>query len=252
MRWVAIGRPTWGIVTLPCVVAVLAGPVIVGCGSGSVRLTSERTPVAVPGSPVPASAIPRLRAIADRAAKENGGAVPSWISAVVTSQEKALTSATPGAVVPAGGKTVVYLVTMKGHFTFERGPRAVKPEMGSRARGRRTRAPGLQPDPARGHGFQAAGPFGEPLSVPAGQCQGATLAPESLRRRMRYSRTVAEDDQCTHARSPYPAVGIRAGYPPASMSSMRVGPAGTQPRSSRVTVLVAARSMPKKVPIHPK
>jgi hypothetical protein len=69
----------------------------------------------VPGSPVPASAIPRLRAIADRAAKENGGAVPSWISAVVTTQEKALTSATPGAVTPAGGKTVVYVVTMKGH-----------------------------------------------------------------------------------------------------------------------------------------
>jgi hypothetical protein len=41
-------------------------------------------------------------------------------------------------------------------------------------------------------------------------------------------------------------------YAPASRSSMRVGPAGTQPRSSRVAVLVAARSMPKKVPIHPK
>lgn len=125
MRWVAIGRLTRRIVTLPCMAAVLAGLVIAGCGSGSVRLTSERTTVAVPGSPVPASAIPRLRAIADRAAKENGGAVPSWISAVVTTQEKALTSATPGAVTPTGGKTVVYLVTMKGHFKFERGPRVL-------------------------------------------------------------------------------------------------------------------------------
>ncbi len=139
MRRVAIGRPTWGIVTLPCVVAVLAGLLIVACGSGSVRLTSERTPVAVPGSPVPASAIPRLRAIADRAAKENGGAVPSWISAVVTTQEEALTSATPGAVVPAGGKTVVYLVTMKGHFKFEGGPKVLGPQ----ARGHRTHAPAL-------------------------------------------------------------------------------------------------------------
>ena len=52
--------------------------------SGSVRVASERSTVAVPGSPVPASAIPRLRAIADRAARENGGAVPSRISAVVT------------------------------------------------------------------------------------------------------------------------------------------------------------------------
>ncbi len=123
MRWVAIGRLTRRIVTLSCVAVVFAGLMIAGCGSGSVRLTSKRTTVTVPGSPVPASAIPRLRAIADRAAKENGGAVPSWISAVVTTQEEALTSATPGAVVPAGGKTVVYLVTMKGHFKFERGPR---------------------------------------------------------------------------------------------------------------------------------
>jgi hypothetical protein len=44
----------------------------------------------------------------------------------------------------------------------------------------------------------------------------------------------------------------RAEYAPASMSAMRVGPVGAQPRSSCVTVLVAARSMPKKVPIHPK
>jgi hypothetical protein len=54
------------------------------------------------------------------------------------------------------------------------------------------------------------------------------------------------------AEAPYSDIGVRAGYAPASRSSMRVGPAGTQPRSSRVTVLVAARSMPKKVPIHPK
>lgn len=116
---------------------------ITGCGSGSVRLMSERATVAVPGSPVPAAAIPRLRAIADRAARENGGAVPSWISAVVTTQERALASATPGAVSPSGGKTVVYLVTMKGHFKFERGPRLLKPEMGSQARGHQTHAPAL-------------------------------------------------------------------------------------------------------------
>ena len=50
----------------------------------------------------------------------------------------------------------------------------------------------------------------------------------------------------------YPVTGVPARYAPASRSSMRVGPAGVQPRSSRVAVLVAARSMPKKVPIHPK
>jgi hypothetical protein len=53
-------------------------------------------------------------------------------------------------------------------------------------------------------------------------------------------------------RAPHSGIGVRAEYAPASRSSMRVGPAGAQPRSSRVTVLVAARSMPKKVPIHPK
>jgi hypothetical protein len=108
---------------------------IAGCGSGSVRLTSEQSTVAVPGSPVPTSAIPRLRAIAHRAATENGGAVPSWVSAVVTTQEKALASATPGAVRLTDGKTVVYLVTMKGHFKFERGPRLLS--------GPRARAPAL-------------------------------------------------------------------------------------------------------------
>lgn len=91
-------------------------------------MASERSTVALPGSPVPASAIPRLRAIADRAVKETGGAVPSWISAVVTTQEKALASATPGAFTPTGGNTVVYLVTMKGHFKVDRGPRPLGPQ----------------------------------------------------------------------------------------------------------------------------
>jgi hypothetical protein len=101
-------------------------------------LTGERSTVAVPGSPVPASAIARLRAIADQLARENGGAVASWISAVVTTQERALASATPGAGGP-GGKTVVYLVTMKGHFRRERGLRL----LGPRASGPRTPAPPL-------------------------------------------------------------------------------------------------------------
>jgi hypothetical protein len=98
---------------------------------------SERTSVAVPGFPVPASAIPPLRAIADRAAKENGGAVPSWISAVVTTRETALTCATPGAFVRAGGTTVVYLVTMKGDFKLE------WRVLGSGAGGQRAPAPAL-------------------------------------------------------------------------------------------------------------
>ena len=107
---------TWRIVTPPCAAAVLAGLMIAGCGS--VRLTSERSAVAVPGPAVPASAIPRLRAIADQLAKENGDAVPSWISAVVTTQEQAEASAIPGSFSPVGRRAVAYLVTMKGHFKW--------------------------------------------------------------------------------------------------------------------------------------
>lgn len=102
-------------------------------------MTSERAAVAVPGSAVPALAIPRLKAIAAQLAKENGCADPAWISAVVTTQEQALASATPGAVTPAGGKTVVYLVTMKGHFERKRSLR----RMDRQAPGDRTQPPPL-------------------------------------------------------------------------------------------------------------
>lgn len=77
----------------------------------------ERPPVAVPGQPVPTSAIPGLTVMADRAATALGDRAPEWVSAVVTTHEKALTSATPGDFVPGSEHTVVYLVTMKGHFT---------------------------------------------------------------------------------------------------------------------------------------
>ena len=111
---------------------------ITGCGDGSAWLTSEQSTAAVPGSPVPSSAIPQLTAIADQLARENGGAVASWVSAVVTTQDRALASATPGAGGP-GGETVVYLVTMKGQFTRERGPRLLGPQ----APEPRTQAPPL-------------------------------------------------------------------------------------------------------------
>jgi hypothetical protein len=49
------------------------------------------------GSPVLAPAIARLIVIASRAAKAGGDFAPSWITAVLTTHAKALTSATPGA-----------------------------------------------------------------------------------------------------------------------------------------------------------
>ena len=63
---------------------------------------------------------------------------------------------------------------------------------------------------------------------------------------------IPELSQPGHPTWSYSGIGVGAGYPPASMSWMRVGPAGDQPRSPRVWVLVAARSMAKKVPMKPK
>jgi hypothetical protein len=68
------------------------------------------------GRPVPASAVPRLRAIAKRFAKLNGGHALTQATAVLTTHRKALTSATPGDFVPGSGGVPVYLVTMQGHF----------------------------------------------------------------------------------------------------------------------------------------
>jgi len=99
---------------LICLIPVLAAA---ACGSagGTTVTASHRPAVAEPGQPVPASAIHRLTAIADRAVTVNGGHPVAWATAVVTTHAKALTSATPGDTTP-GGKAIVYLVTIKGHF----------------------------------------------------------------------------------------------------------------------------------------
>ncbi|MGN6172777.1 MAG: hypothetical protein ACTHPS_07470 [Streptosporangiaceae bacterium] len=78
-----------------------------GCG---------QTPAAA-GAPVPAAAIWRLTAMAHRAATINGDPSPAWITAVVTTRAKALTSATPGDHVPGSARVRVFLITMRGHFT---------------------------------------------------------------------------------------------------------------------------------------
>ena len=72
---------------------------------------------AATGAPVPASAIPRLTAIAHRAATINGDPSPAWITAVVTTHAKALTSATPGDYLPGSAHIKVFLITMRGRFT---------------------------------------------------------------------------------------------------------------------------------------
>ena len=61
-----------------------------GCGRSAAAI----------GAPVPASAIGRLTAIAHRAATINGDPSPAWITAVLTTRAKALTSATCSTMAP--------------------------------------------------------------------------------------------------------------------------------------------------------
>jgi hypothetical protein len=100
----AARSPAGGPVTLAGLAALCVGLALVGPGASP------------GGPPVPASAIPRLTAIARHVAKANGDAEPAWVTAVLTTHAKALTSATPGDFVPGTEKAKVYLITMQGHF----------------------------------------------------------------------------------------------------------------------------------------
>jgi hypothetical protein len=87
--------------------ALLAAVVIVaGCGAAD----------ASAGRSVPKSAVSRLIKIAKRAARINGDRHPLWATAVLTTHEKALLSATPGDTVSNRRHVPVYLVTIKGRF----------------------------------------------------------------------------------------------------------------------------------------
>lgn len=96
----------------------IAALAVAACGAADVPTSTtaqvgQLRPEA--GRPVPASAIHRLTVMADRAIKANEGHGVAWATVVVTTHAKALTSATPGDFVP-DKKTIVYLVTIKGHF----------------------------------------------------------------------------------------------------------------------------------------
>ncbi len=127
---VVLARATLARATLARAVlapAVLAGAVAAlaaGCTappSAAASAASASVPgspiPASTGSPVPASAVPRLAAIARSVAKEDGDAAPSQVTAVLTTRAKALTSATPGDLVPGSASIRAFLLTMRGHFT---------------------------------------------------------------------------------------------------------------------------------------
>ena len=105
-------RPLAAAAALACALAMASGLATAGCAGPPPRAGSPATA----GSPVPASAIPRLTAIGGRAAAANGDTAPLWMTAVLTTHAKALTSATPGDFVPGTGDIPVFLITMRGDF----------------------------------------------------------------------------------------------------------------------------------------
>ena len=98
------GRPlARAAAALACVLAMLVAAGCAGSPAGT-------------GSPVPAPTTSQLTVIGNRAAIADGDAGPSWMTAVLTTHAKALTSATPGDLTPGGGGVPVFLLTMRGHF----------------------------------------------------------------------------------------------------------------------------------------
>jgi hypothetical protein len=69
------------------------------------------------GVTVSTAAVGRLEQIATTFANVNGGVTPDWVTAVVTTDAKALRAAAPGELESVAAGTLVYLITMKGHFT---------------------------------------------------------------------------------------------------------------------------------------
>jgi len=110
-------RSTW---PPPRALAVLTGSITLACmlaAAGCGRAQGAA------GAPVAASAIGRLTALAHRAAAANGDPAPAWITAVMTTRAKALTSATPGDFVPGSDQVRAFLITMCGHFTAKEASR---------------------------------------------------------------------------------------------------------------------------------
>ena len=93
--------------------AALAYVLAVGSGLAAAGCAGSPT---VAGPPVPAPTISRLTVMGGRAAKADGDAAPLWMTAVLTTHAKALTSAITRQLVPGTNGVPVFLVTMRGHF----------------------------------------------------------------------------------------------------------------------------------------
>jgi hypothetical protein len=106
---------------LPRTIRWAAGALAALAGAGALvsvlAAADSAGSAAAPGAPVPAAAIRRLTAIAHRAAAINGDPHPEWITAVLTTRAKALTSAAAGDYVPGSADVTAFLITMHGRFT---------------------------------------------------------------------------------------------------------------------------------------
>lgn len=108
-----IRLPARALAVLAAAAVLAPASAVTGCG---------RSPAAARAAPALASAVPRLTAIAHRVAAASGDRHPAWITAVLTTRAKALTSATPGDQVPGSAHTSVFLITMREHFTASSAP----------------------------------------------------------------------------------------------------------------------------------
>jgi hypothetical protein len=107
------GRPlARAAAALACALAMASGLAAAGCAGSPARAASP----ARAGPPVQAPAISRLTVIGGRAARASGDTAPLWMTAVLTTHAKALTSATPGDFVSGAGDVPVFLITMRGNF----------------------------------------------------------------------------------------------------------------------------------------
>ena len=97
---------------------ILVGVAAVGLGiyAAFAGQPAQAGNASVPGLAVSSTAAARLDQIARSFASANGDARPAWIDSVITTHANALRSATPGDTEPAGNRTDVYLITIRGHF----------------------------------------------------------------------------------------------------------------------------------------
>src|ERR1700685_2586229 len=114
------------------VAGLAVGLAAIGLALSAIGSGPAKAGTAQPGRAVPSAAIHRLAAIAAGFIRADGDQPAGWESAVITTPAQALTPATPGDTT-ADADTIVYLITIKGHFTATGapGPAAARAPTGS-------------------------------------------------------------------------------------------------------------------------